>query len=55
MSKGIHKTMVSVLEARRKAECVLGFGSPDYEEEESEDPWSLDLNMNVPDLRSGEG
>ena len=55
MSKAIHKLMLSILEARRKAECVLGFGSPDNEEEESEDPWSLDLNMSVPHPRSGEG
>ena len=54
MSKATHKMMLRILEARKQAERVIGFASPD-DNVESENPWIFEEDMYVPHPRSGEG
>jgi hypothetical protein len=55
MSRATHRMMLRIVEARQRAEAILGLGNPDKHDEECEDPWQLDTSMSVPHPRSGEG
>ena len=54
-SKATHMMMRQILEARQKAEAMLGFSTGEKHEEECENPWEMDVPVFVPHPRSGEG
>ena len=47
--------MVRILDVRKIAECIFGAGSPDNDEDESEDPRACGMDMNLLHPRFGEG